>query len=108
MATMGAAQINLDDFRSPHSRVYAGRDRGIAVRERVRLSDLERSSDVIEVSVPEDIFSVNSSFFLGMFGDSIRALGEEQFRKRYRFTGADIDATIDYCIAEALKRGHAL
>ncbi len=101
-------QIDLSTFRSAGSRVYAGRDRGAAVRQKVKLGDLERANEVIVVSVPEDVFSVNSSFFLGMFGDSIRGLGEEQFRKRYRFSGADISATVDYCIAEALKRGHPL
>ena len=100
--------IDLNDYRSAGSRVFAGRDRGRKVREAARLDDHDKKRDVIEVRVPEDVFSINSSFFLGMFGPSIRTLGEDGFQKRYKFTGKDIGRVIRDGIDEALRTGSPL
>lgn len=101
-------KINLNEYRTPGVRVFAGRDRGAVVRKTVALDDLDKQEEQIEVYVPDDLFSVNSSFFLGMFGPSIKTFGDEGFRSRYTFKGKDIGRTIDECIKETLRTGSPL
>ena len=96
-------ELDFERFRSPGVRVYAGRDRGRDVRRSADLDSLDRDETMVIVQIPDDTYSVNSSFFLGLFGPSIRKLGEEHFRAKYHFHGRDISRTIEACIAEALN-----
>lgn len=100
---MRTVRVDLGEHRSGGSRVFAGRDRGSNVRNQNKLDKLDKEGKVVEVFVPEDVFSINSSFFLGMFGPSIRQLGEEEFRRRYRFVGKDITRVKEAGIREALR-----
>src|SRR5438445_13599666 len=100
--------IDLANYRTPDVRVFAGRDRGAKVREAATVDQFDSADEDVEVRVPEDVFSINSSFFLGMFGPSIRLLKEEEFRRRYRFVGKNIQRVIDECIKEALRTGSPL
>lgn len=100
--------IDLANYRSPDVRVFAGRERGAKVREAAKVDELDGVDEVVEVRVPDDLFSVNSSFFLGMFGPSIRFLGETEFRRRYRFVGKNIQRVTEECIKEALRTGSPL
>lgn len=97
--------IDLDQYRSEDSLVFAGRDRGAVVRKRARLDEIDRTGEDVLIIVPDDVYSVNSSFFLGMLGESIRKLGEEEFRRRFRFKGAIIEVVVDDAIREALRKG---
>jgi hypothetical protein len=97
----GACRIDLDGHRTAGVRVFAGRDRGKKVRDSSRLDELERECDTICVVVPEDVFSINSSFFLGMFGPSIARLGEIEFRRRFQFEGKSIARVYEAGIREA-------
>jgi hypothetical protein len=101
-------KIDLGRFQEAQVRVFAGRDRGKEVRRATRLDDLDHSNETVEVHVPENTFAVNSSFFLAMFGDSIRYLKEDGFRGKYQFTGKDISRTIDSAIKDALHMGTSL
>lgn len=95
--------LDLGAFRSKGTKVFAGRGRGRAVRKAVRLEQLDAEGASVRVVVPEDTYAVNTSFFLGLFGDSIRALGSELFRERYRFEGRDISRVVEDGIEEALR-----
>ncbi|MGH7584002.1 MAG: hypothetical protein ACREL5_12330 [Gemmatimonadales bacterium] len=103
-----ARTIDLAHYNSSGIRVYAGRDRGEAVRAKAKLDEADDSPDTVEVKVPDDIFSITSSFFLGMFGKSIRKLGESEFRQRYRFTGPSIGEVVEDAIHEALRTSSPL
>lgn len=96
--------IDLARHRSHGSLVFSGRTRGQLVREKAQLDDLDRAEEQVTVKVPNDTISVNSSFFLGMFADSIRFLGEERFREKYLFEGRDISRTVDSGIQEVMRR----
>ncbi len=102
-ATVERVSIDLSHFADKPTRVYAGRDWGKAARQQARLDELDGQDVVVEVRVPPDVYSVNSSFFLAMFGPSIRALGEEAFRARYQFVGRDIGTTIEDGIYDATR-----
>ncbi|MGH8546153.1 MAG: hypothetical protein ACREX3_21530, partial [Gammaproteobacteria bacterium] len=95
--------VDLSAYRSSGVRVFAGRERGKKVRTAAALDRLDHQPDSVEVRIPDDVFSVNSSFFLGMFGRSIRTLGEDRFREKYEFVGKDIARVIEDGIKEALR-----
>ena len=97
-------RVDLGNYRSPDGRVFAGRDRGRRARKRARLDEHDRHGRRVEVHVPEDIFSVTSSFFLAMFGPSIRHHKAARFRELYSFTGWDVTEVLDQGIREALDR----
>jgi len=91
-ATTEPHVLDLGQWRGGRAvRVLAGRDRGEEVRRTAQVAQLDHAEGVVEVRVPTDLFSVTSSFFLGLFGESIRVLGDEGFRQHYRFTGKPID-----------------
>jgi hypothetical protein len=58
------------------------------------LQELETRGVEFEIHIPVDTITVTSSFFGGMFGPSIRSLGETEFRRRFSFTGKDISRVI--------------
>ncbi len=102
--------INLGDARTSSAAiVFAGRERGKFWRQKFQLNELDRAPHPIEVVIPEDIISLNISFFLNLFGDSVRALGREGFIDHYRFKSDPIlEPLISQGIDQALKRSSAL
>jgi hypothetical protein len=67
-------------------RNLSGHERGRAARENYRLNDADRDGEIIRVVVPEDIYSITSSFFQGMFSESVRKAGSrENFLARFEF-----------------------
>ena len=83
-------KIDLADYRSANSHVFAGRMRGEAVRDQIDLLTLEKESESIEVEIPQDTLSFSPSFFLGMFSLSITRLGLEIFNDKYTFKCPEI------------------
>jgi hypothetical protein len=82
--------IDLNDYRtSPESRVFSGRPRGEWCRRHLRLDEHDKTGDTITIIVPRDTYSVNMSFFLGLLGESVRSLGIDAFRMKYRFDAAE-------------------
>lgn len=100
--------IDLAAYRTAGVLVFAGRDRGELVRAKARVEEADREADPVEIHVPEDVFGVTSSFFLGMLAPSVKLLGENKFRQHYQFTGKDISSVIDDGIQEALRTGSPL
>lgn len=82
-------KINLHKYRSQGSKLFSGRDRGCEAREILNLDDLDNSKGSITVSIPKDTWAINSSFFGGLFEDSIIKLGEKKFREKYKFVFDD-------------------
>lgn len=101
------ADIDLNDARTSfESRVLSGRERGIECREIFKVKALDRTPDRIVVSIPRDIYSMNTSFFLGLFGESVRALGKQGFTTKYEFDCDKIhNETILDGVERALKEG---
>lgn len=96
--------IELEEYKDKNSKVFSGKKRGIAVRKELKIDELDKSDYTIEVIVPKDTFSINASFFLGLFSKSIKFLGEESFRGKYIFdTTEEIRKNIDEGIRRALK-----
>lgn len=82
--------INLNDFRSEGTRVFSGRARGQAVLKSIDLLGLEKTKELITVIIPPDTIAFNPSFFLGLFGESVRRLGRAEFDRLYNFNANPI------------------
>lgn len=95
--------IDLGKYRSGKSRVFAGRARGAAVRAQTTVETLDTEEGDVQVVIPDDVLVVNTSFFLGLFGDSVRQLGASGFRDKYNFIGPIRDEIIADGIEQALR-----
>jgi len=102
--------INLGQARtSPEAKVFAGRERGKYWRKQFHLDELDKIEETVEVIIPDDIISLNISFFLNLFGKSVRTLGREGFVAHYHFKSDPIlQPLIMQGIEQALKRSSAL
>ena len=103
---MRSAEISLAKWRA--KKVFSGREAGYTCREFFKLDELDKAGTEITVTIPEEVYSVNSSFFLGMFGDSIRSLGKDRFRSQYQFVGKGISRTLSSGIRHAPDRDRSL
>lgn len=79
--------LDIGGHLTPGVGLLAGRDRGKAVRAKAALDRLDGGSEPVRVIFPNFVYSINSSFFLGLFELSIDALGEDGFLKQYEFVG---------------------
>lgn len=70
----------------------SGRMRGLAARERFGIDELDRGGTPVEVHVPEYVYSLTPSFFQGLFGASVHALGDnaDRFHNRFKFIAPPI------------------
>ncbi|MDP2572888.1 hypothetical protein Q8W40_11900 [Vibrio penaeicida] len=68
------------DFKKLGGPTYIGRDKGEAVRKNFKLDELEMADclEKVRVNIPPETYNINSSFFLGLFGKSIRKAGSEE------------------------------
>lgn len=94
------------DFKKIEGLVYTGRDRGERLREKFRLDELDSGGGTVEVRIPEDAYTISSSFFLGMFGPSIvRAGSKDRFYSRYKFQSpVFLREVMDGYVARALQK----
>lgn len=79
------ATINLQDHRTPSSRVFTGRDRGIEVRNASQIDILEKQNDEVLIIIPEDIGSINPSFLEELLLNVVVKLQPEAFFKKILF-----------------------
>ncbi|OCH59068.1 MULTISPECIES: hypothetical protein [Vibrio] len=97
---------NKVDLCSIAGRVYVGRPRGKSARNYFKIEEYEREKSFpITVIFPSNAKTLASSFFLGMFGESVRQAGSrEEFLKRFKFEASkQILSEIDVGISEALS-----
>lgn len=90
--------FKLQSFIDENSKVFTGRDEGEKVRLELKLEDYDYTDTIIEVIIPKGVISFNPSFFLGMFGPTIKNLGEEKFRQKYKFN-------CNECVLEDIEDG---
>ena len=100
--------INLTPY-SGGTLVIAGRPKGDAARIQFGLPEIDKSDETAKVIIPPEVISLNSSFFLGMFAQSIQTLGEDEFLKKYSFECAPIlFEDITSGIRQALNKANPL
>lgn len=72
-------------IKMPSYHILYGVDQGKEVRELLELDTLDLSVGIVHVLVSQSTLSLTPSFFLGCFKESIKTLGETQFREKYKF-----------------------
>ena len=60
---MDSKIINLEDYRTPKSKVFTGRDRGERVRLDSNIDLLADENEIIKIIIPDNLYSINPSFF---------------------------------------------
>ncbi len=110
MNTEISIDVNFSELGGP---VYTGRQKGIAARTKLNLdsANLEDLENLrIRVMIPDDTFSVSSSFFLGLFGDTFRSLGsKERIHSVFLMnTPPRFAKTLESCIDRALAENQPL
>jgi hypothetical protein len=67
-------------------RNLSGHERGLAARKKFDLDAIDARGESVVVVVPEEVYSMASSFFQGMFSASVLASGDrETFLSHYLF-----------------------
>ena len=81
---------NLKDFLVPEETALVGRENGENVLKKLAQSGLdfkklEKECDKITFKIPENVVSINKSFFLGLFETQVQRLGKDGFLNKYKF-----------------------
>lgn len=71
-------------------RNLVGHERGEDARDRWTLDKLDQDDESIDVLIPAELLTLSSSFFQGMFAQSVKRLGREGFLDHYRFHASPI------------------
>ncbi len=82
--------IRLNLINGVNYKVLSGVELGETARRAFNLDLLDYQGNIVTFQIPDEVYSVNSSFFSGMFQKSIKNLGEKVFRERYVFECDDI------------------
>lgn len=86
---MESKKIILDALLKNSSKVLSGRKDGYEARKKLQIDKIDASQIIVTIYVSPMVYSINPSFFLGLFGQSIEVLGETKFREKYKFDCSD-------------------
>ncbi len=78
--------IHLEDFRVKNAKVFTGRDRGEAVRIESKIDEIENHYSEVFIIIPDNIYSINPSFFEELFLNVVLKLGKDAFLEKFKFT----------------------
>ena len=99
--------IDLNKYRTPGAKVFTGRDRGEEVRRKSKIDELESSSDIIEIIVPIDLYSINPSFLEEFLVNVVSKLKRRKFLEKFSFINdgsykieEDLEESIDRILRE--------
>lgn len=82
---MKSSTIRLEEFRTPKAKIFTGRDRGKQVREDSKIDIIEVNSDEVTFIIPDNLYSINPSFFEELFVNVVKKLGKEGFFEKFNF-----------------------
>lgn len=98
------------DFEKLGMPVFTGRPRGEDARRKLGLDLVDQGGGTVEVIIPQDIYTLTSSYFLGLFGPSVRKYGRKsEFLEHYRFKAPPrVSERLDEWVDRALRDKGAL
>ena len=101
-------KIDLGSFEKNKTKeliVYTGRDLGDKMRKYFELSKKDKDSNQYEIIFPSNIIAISTSFFLALFGDSVRSCStKEKFENKYIFNvKSNLKSSINDGINDALN-----
>lgn len=100
--------INLEDYRvrdgnGSIAKVFTGRDRGEYVRIKSNIDKIESEYDSVVIVIPDQVYSINPSFFEELFVNVVKKLGKEKFRAKFNFI-SEGDYNYERPLSEAILR----
>jgi len=86
--------------------VFTGRGRGENARKELGFLDQVGPDDHVDVIIPNDVYTVTSSYFLGLFGPTIQKLGLDGFQRVFHFATPDFlkDRVEDWSVRAVRER----
>lgn len=92
--------INLEQFAKGRITLLAAKPKGAEARSALKIDELDKTEDHVDVCIPDYIITITPSFFLGLFSKSLDKLGEEAFFQKYHFVNAkmSIQKQIKSCV----------
>lgn len=108
---MSNLKIDLEEYRTPGSKVFTGRDRGITVRKQSGIDDVESKYDTIDIIIPQNIRSINPSFLEEFLTNVVIKLKPEKFHEKFHFINEgkyDIKPDLEEAIESILREQTAL
>lgn len=80
-------ELNIDSFlQGKPVRNLSGHERGERARQFYQLDELDRQDGEILFIIPEEVDAIATSFFLGMFAESVKEFQtNEEFFDHYKF-----------------------
>ncbi|MGJ1265497.1 STAS-like domain-containing protein [Sphingobacterium spiritivorum] len=82
---MKTYKFELEEYRIPGSKIFTGRDIGLDVKNKSNINVIFEENDHIEFIIPDDLFSINPSFFEELFIDIIQKHGKTVFLSKMNF-----------------------
>ena len=86
--------VDLSPYKKDEERIFTNRDNGVRARKELRLEELEKEEGCIEVLLPNELWSINPSFFGGIFESSIKEF-KDTFWEKYVFLFVNRDKLTD-------------
>jgi hypothetical protein len=87
--------INLADYLKEKnglkSKVFTGRDYAKEIRVISNLDFIENQFDNVEIIIPDNIYSINPSFFEELFKNVVIKLGKKEFLRKFDFKSVSYD-----------------
>jgi hypothetical protein len=109
---MKLLKINLEDYRTRGSKVFTGRDRGQQDRIASKIDEAVTDSEPqVELTIPEDIYSINPSYLEEFLVNVVQKLGKSDFFKVFKIINNGpykIDKDLNEAIDRILRDQHAL
>ena len=65
--------------------VLSGRPNGEIVRKKLNISQKDADEKKYNIVIPYEVRTINPSYFLGIFSESIKNLKLEKFKEKYQF-----------------------
>ena len=78
-------RLVLGDTLPASTKILSGLEEGNKARLYYKLDEIDQQNIEVEIDIPSKFWTITSSYFLGCFGKSVRNLGIEGFRQKYKF-----------------------
>lgn len=82
---MKKGKFELEKYRTPGAKIFTGRDRGLEVKNSSEINELAENCEIIEFIIPDNLFTINPSFFEELFIDIVQKIGKEKFYEKFEF-----------------------
>ena len=82
------------------AKVLSGRAEGKSMRSILKLDERDNDEKIYKIRVP-NVLSITASYFLACFGNSVRFLGEDKFKEKYKFSTSN--PSIEKNIRDGIK-----